>query len=79
MPRRSISEMQTGSLQEEQIERVVGVNPGMVDQDDLRSSARGLRTRAVAKKSYSLNEESVITTSIGCGGLERQPSPAYSE
>jgi hypothetical protein len=50
MPRRSISEMQTGSLQEEQIERVVGVNPGVVDQDDLRSSARGLRTRAVAKK-----------------------------
>jgi hypothetical protein len=30
-------------------------------------------------KNYSRNEENVITITIGCGGLERQPSRAFSD
>ena len=43
MSRRSISEMQTGSLQEEQIRTRSSGDHGMVDQNDLGRSIRGAR------------------------------------
>jgi hypothetical protein len=82
MPRRSISETQTGSLREEQIERVVvavisawSIRPPSGEAPLAHEGSYQERSL----KSYSLNEENVITTSIGCGGLERQRSRAYSE